>query len=98
MSVDDLTIFYYDHYPKLYGSLTAHPVSQRVMVALLVDYAEERGNLKRLAKQLGLPVPKKKKKKRKKKKAKPQGGTVIKVGNIGGNLSGNIAGGDITDG
>jgi len=87
MDADRLIILCYDQFPKLYATFEPPKPSQKVLIALLLDHAEETHQLKRLAKRLGLLEEKEK-------KAKPDK-VSIRIGNIGGNFSGNIAGGNI---
>ena len=86
LDADHLIILCYDQFPKLYATFEPPKPSQKILVALLLDHAEETDQLKRLAKRLGLPTEKKEK--------PPQGG--ISFGNIKGDFKGNtIAGRDI---
>ena len=55
MDADHLIISCYDEFPKLYATFKPPKLSQKVLVALLLDYAEETNQLKKLAKRLGLP-------------------------------------------
>lgn len=94
MSAEDITIFCYDYFPKLYATFKSKPQGRNTLIVLLVKHAEKSGNLKRLAKRLDLSVKDIKYKKETPSKQTPVN-TGVSIGNIGGDLSGNIAGRDV---
>jgi len=61
LDADHLIILCYDQFPKLYATFEPPKPSQKILVAMLLDHAEETDQLKRLAKRLGLPTEKKEK-------------------------------------
>jgi len=85
LDTDHLIILCYDQFPRLYATFEPPKPSQKILVAMLLDHAEETDQLKRLAKRFGLPTEKKEKGDK----------TNLTIGNIGKNFSGNIAGRDI---
>ena len=61
LDADHLIILCYDQFPKLYATFEPPKPSQTILVAMLLDHAEETDQLKRLAKRFGLPTEKPKK-------------------------------------